>query len=235
MNNTADQRYTASQHDADGVRIFRQPWRRWQGWLVWTSLLLLSAGIGLALSVRQAGRKAPAAISQSQTEAAPQPDIPPSRTVPSRSAESPLARDRRLAAALAAVERFDSEALSGDANDIASYVSEDDPEPSMAELIEALRHAGETGGIAAFNPPGTSPLLEGLAVPADFDLPEGYVRHHQVTDDGVAVEPILMYSPDHEFYDAYGNPVEIPDDRVVPPEGAPHGLPIQRIVTPPPP
>ena len=41
----------------------------------------------------------------------------------------------------------------GDANDIATYVSPTDPEPTGAELIKALRDSGETGGIAAFSLP----------------------------------------------------------------------------------
>jgi hypothetical protein len=50
-------------------------------------------------------------------------------------------------------------------------VSPGDPEPTAAELIKALRDSGERGGIAAFNPPGTSPPLVGIAVPEDFPLP----------------------------------------------------------------
>lgn len=123
----------------------------------------------------------------------------------------------------------------GDANDIATYVSPTDPEPTGAELIKALRDSGETGGIAAFNPPGTSPPLRGLAVPEDFVLPQGYVRHHQVTDAGEPLEAILMFSPDYVFRDAAGNPMPIPEDRVVPPEMAPPGLPIRQIEIPPPP
>jgi hypothetical protein len=123
----------------------------------------------------------------------------------------------------------------GDANDIATYVSPTDPEPTAAELIKALRDSGETGGIAAFNPPGTSPPLQGLAVPEDFELPEGYVRHHQVTDEGESIEAILMFSPDYVFRDADGTVIPIPEDRVVPADLAPPGLPIRQIEIPPPP
>ncbi len=124
---------------------------------------------------------------------------------------------------------------SGDDNDLATYVSPDDPEPTMAEVIEALRESGEHGGLAAFNPPGTSPPMIGLAVPEDFDLPEGYVRHHQVTDEGEPIEAILMFSPDFVFRDADGQPIPIPEDRIVPAELAPPGLPIRPITLPPPP
>lgn len=103
---------------------------------------------------------------------------------------------------------------------------------TMGEYIKALNDAGIHEGIGAFNPPGTSPPLEGVAVPPDFELPEGYVRHHQSTDDGQPIEPILMYSPDFEFLDENGNPIEIPEDRVVPPEHAPDGLPVRIIEIP---
>jgi hypothetical protein len=104
---------------------------------------------------------------------------------------------------------------------------------TAGEYIQALHDAGIHTGIGAFNPPGTSPPLEGLAVPEDYELPEGFVRHYQTTDDGVAIEPILMYSPDYEFVDADGNPIPIPADRVVPPENVPPGFPIRPIEMPP--
>ena len=122
---------------------------------------------------------------------------------------------------------------SGDPNDIATYVSPTDPEPTAAEVIQALHDIGDHTGIGAFNPPGTSPALQGLAVPDDFNLPSGYVRHHQVTDEGEPLEPILMFSPDVVFVDAAGHEVPIPESRVVPPEMAPPGLPIRVIAIPP--
>lgn len=106
--------------------------------------------------------------------------------------------------------------------------------PTAAEVIEELHKAGIHSGIGAFNPPGTSPPLIGLAVPEDFALPEGYVRHYQATDDGQRIEPILMFSPDFEFFDSAGRRIEIPADRVVPPGMAPSGLTIRRITIPPP-
>lgn len=104
--------------------------------------------------------------------------------------------------------------------------------PSMAEVISRLHQAGVYTGIGAFSPPGTSPPLVGLAVPEDFVLPEGYVRHYQTTDDGQSIEPILMYAPDRPIFDAAGRPMAPPANRVVPPELAPPGLPLRRIVIP---
>ena len=122
----------------------------------------------------------------------------------------------------------------GDPNDLANYFRPGDPEPTGAELIGALNDVGIRTGIGAFNPPGTSPPLEGLAVPEDYELPEGYVRHYQSTDEGVAIEPILMFAPDFTLLDASGRPVALPGNRVVPPGMAPPGLPIRRVRIPPP-
>jgi hypothetical protein len=126
-----------------------------------------------------------------------------------------------------------------DAPDVSGEVAEalkdaikDGREVTAGEYIQALHDAGIYEGIGAFNPPGTSPPLEGLVVPPDYELPEGYVRHFQSTDDGQPIDPILMYSPDYEFFDANGNPVPIPENRVVPPEQAPPGFPIQPVEIP---
>ena len=123
----------------------------------------------------------------------------------------------------------------GDADptrDLSSYVARGD-NPSMAEVIERLHQQGVRSGLGAFTPPGTSPPLVGLAVPEDFALPKGYVRHHQATDDGQRIEAILMFAPDFQLLDAANKPVEMPKNLVVPPELAPPGMPIRRIVIPP--
>ena len=104
-----------------------------------------------------------------------------------------------------------------------------EPEIRAGEYIEALRAAGETGGIAAFNPPGTDPTKSGILVPDDYELPEGYARRYQTTDDGKQLPAILMFSPDFEFLDANGNPIPLPDDLIVPPEMAPPGLPLRML------
>ena len=88
---------------------------------------------------------------------------------------------------------------------------------------------GEQAGLAAFPPPGTKPVKRGIIVPDDFELPPGYVRHYQVTDDGRRLVPILMFHPDFAGVDQDGNPIVVPEDRVVPPELAPPGLPIRTL------
>ena len=123
---------------------------------------------------------------------------------------------------------------SNDPNDLANFYIPGQPAPTGKEVIEELNKAGIHTGIGAFPPPGTSPPLIGLAVPEGYALPEGYVRHYQATDDGQRIEPILMYSPDFEFFDSAGRRIAIPQDRVVPPEMAPPGLPLRPIEIPPP-
>jgi hypothetical protein len=115
--------------------------------------------------------------------------------------------------------------------DIVDYINEGE-RPSMNEVIERLHQAGIRSGLGAFSPPGTRPPLVGLAVPEDFPLPEGYVRHYQATDDGQRIEPVLMFAPGHQPRDAYGRPVAVAKDRVVPPELAPPGLPMRRLTIP---
>ena len=115
--------------------------------------------------------------------------------------------------------------------DLADYVNEGE-RPTMADVINRLHQAGVRTGLGAFSPPGTRPPLFGLAVPDDFALPAGYVRHYQATDDGQRIEPILMFAPDAKILDAAGQPVVLPKDRVVPPELAPAGLPLRRIEVP---
>ena len=115
--------------------------------------------------------------------------------------------------------------------DLSDYVNEGE-KPSMNEVIDRLHRAGVRDGLGAFPAPGTRPPLVGLAVPEDFVLPDGYVRHYQATDDGQRIEAILMFAPDRQFFDAAGRVVSVPKDRVVPPELAPPGLPLRRIAIP---
>ena len=80
--------------------------------------------------------------------------------------------------------------------------------------------------------PGTKPLKRGIVVPEDFELPPGYVRHYQSSDDGERLKAILMFHPDYEPKDESGQPIPLPENRVVPAEMAPPGLPIQMLELP---
>jgi len=87
-------------------------------------------------------------------------------------------------------------------------------------------------GIAVFPPPGTKPIKSGILVPENFQLPPGYVRHYQATDDGQRVPAILMFHPDYHPVDEHGAPIPLPADRIVPADMAPPGMPIE-ILQPP--
>lgn len=108
------------------------------------------------------------------------------------------------------------------------------PSPG-AEVPEEPLNEGEPQpktGIAAFPAPGTKKIKPGLKVPEDYPLPPGYMRHYQSTDKGQMLEAILVYHPDYELVDARGRVIPLPPDRVVPPEGAPEGLPIDILQVP---
>ena len=188
----------------DGVRVTPRRGRGTAPLLAFTGLLALGAGLAWLLwPAPPAGAPAPL---PPETAAAP---VRAPAPVASRPVEAPV------------------ELPSVDPDDLAVHFRPGDPEPTGAELITALHEAGVRTGLGAFNPPGTSPPLEGLAVPDDFELPEGYLRHHQSTDGGEGIEPILMFAPGAVFLDAQGRPITLPANGVVPPELAPPGLPIR--------
>ena len=233
MSSDSASQVRSAHHDEDGIRVIRRQRRGGSLHALGLGVCVLALGVaaGVWLSMRQHEKPAePAPTAQAEPTAVEQ-------TAPARfertftPRRSPTLRSLP-AEAPEAPEDYDLPSL--DPDDIAAYIRPGDEEPTAAELIEALREAGIHDGIAAFNPPGTSPPLEGLAVPEDFELPEGYVRHHQVTDEGEPIEPILMFSPDYEYYDEQGQRIELPADLVVPEALAPPGLPIRRVRVPPP-
>ncbi|HEU4844694.1 MAG TPA: hypothetical protein VFT05_10555 [Burkholderiaceae bacterium] len=144
---------------------------------------------------------------------------------------APAALTPPAARTLAAAAVRDPEGDADPTPDLRSYLARGE-NPTMREVIERLHQRGIYTGLGAFSPPGTSPPLVGLAVPEDFVLPKGYVRHHQSTDDGQPIEAILMFAPDFQLYDANNHPIPMPDNRVVPPELAPPGLPRRQVVIP---
>ena len=106
---------------------------------------------------------------------------------------------------------------------------EDVPPPAGAqkEVYVTDLDPGDGTGIHAFPKPGTKPLKSGLAVPEGFELPPGYLRHYQTTDDGRQLEPILMFHPDYRPLDGNGQPIALPADRIVTPDFAPAGMPLR--------
>ena len=188
---------------------------------------LVVAGLGMVWMVSTDGADKSA---QSTVQATSVASAPTSRSVATWSTQTtaPVPVERPIAPDTRPTAEGDNDPMA----DLSSYVSRG-AQPSMNEVIERLRGAGIGTGLAAFNPPGTRPNKVGLAVPEDFVLPEGFVRHHQATDDGQRVEAILMFSPDRPPLDVNRQPIAIPANRVVPPELAPAGLPIRQIVIPP--
>lgn len=240
MSTSGHDHATPSVADGDGVRVVRERRSLLSAATAMKVLaaVLVVAGLATLLLPPPTPRTATARPGASTTS-------PLTRTsAESRSAETPAAAPARVAVTTARAPHHhaavhampntpDTDDLpSGDPNDLATYLSPADPAPTMAEVIHALHDSGDHTGIGAFNPPGTSPPLVGLAVPEDFDLPQGYVRHHQVTDEGEVLEPILMFSPDGVFVDASGREIPIPADRVVPADMAPPGLVIREITIP---
>ncbi|MCP3136941.1 hypothetical protein [Pyxidicoccus xibeiensis] len=111
------------------------------------------------------------------------------------------------------------------------------PAPEVAETVTPLPvdepeppYTGPTG--TQLYKAGTKPLKRGIVVPDDFNLPDGYVRHYQSTDNGQPVAAILMFHPDYAPNDESGQPIPLPENRVVPVEMAPPGLPIQMLELP---
>lgn len=210
-----------------------KPWT-----LSWVHMVLaLAVGAGLpllwawlappfkAVAVADAGAAAPARTAP----AAPTPSLPATEAVAVPAASSSAAPTAPAAAPQIPRLRDPN----GDQTpDITDFINQGEM-PTMVEVISRLRAAGVSGGLAAFNPPGTRPPLVGIAVSDDFELPPGYVRHHQFTDDGQRIEPILMFSPDHPLVAAAGTSVQ-PQDRVVPAALVPPGMPVRSIVVPPP-
>ncbi len=108
----------------------------------------------------------------------------------------------------------------------------DDAVPAPPPPETAARSSDTPTGIHAFPPLGTRPKLTGIVVPDDFELPPGYVRHYQTTDDGQRLAPILMFDPINPPLDPFGEPIDVPADRIVPPELAPDDMPIDMLELP---
>ena len=215
-------RETRPRVDGDGVRtIETSPVRR----AVWLAALAIGLPILATIVAIVVIRWAPAERSDGPTRP-PARDIAGSAVDDTRAARAPdmpllpapakQVKPRRVAAA----------------KPPPTNAEDAKPELEAKDVIPALIEAGERGGIAVFPLPGTEPIKRGLLVPEDFELPEGYVRHYQATDDGQRLPAILMFHPDYEFVDERGEPVPLPENRVVPPEMAPPGLPIQMLVVP---
>jgi hypothetical protein len=206
--------------DADGVRVVRSAGSRLDTWLV------VAGGLAVIWLMFRPGEIQP-------PPAVPPPDGP-GAAVTFRPDVAPTAMGgvEDDAPGVGATSRREARRLEVYARRRARKIlprtrgPEGKPEVQAADAIAALRAAGITDGIAAFNPPGTDPPKSGVIVPEGVELPEGYLRHYQTTDEGEALPPILLFHPDYDFFDETGQPVDVPADRVVPPELVPPGIAI---------
>ncbi|MDI3284102.1 hypothetical protein [Polyangium sp. 15x6] len=179
---------------------------------------------------------------ETPAEVAPGATAKPGQTTEARAPARPKgAPTLRLAtrAAPAADVALNARVIGAEGSDLEGEGVPDEPSASDDPAGAAEEGAGNPGvasknktGIHAFPAPGTKRIKQGLVVPDDFPLPPGYVRHYQATDKGRMLEPVLLYHPDYELVDANGKVIEIPPDRVVPPDMAPEGLPLATLEVP---
>jgi hypothetical protein len=196
--------------DADGVTRVEQPRAGVGTWLVGLAALFTVGCIALSVWLTS---------SRGATEEVPPPEVgasPPTPSVARSTSTAPV----RVAPRPSAPPVAEPAAVPG-------------AEPEPEDFAEALgkEPMEEKTGLALFVP-GTKPIKKGIVVPDGFELPPGHMRHYQTTDDGQMLEPILMFHPDYQPLDANGQPVALPENRVVPAEMAPPGLPIKLLEVP---
>jgi hypothetical protein len=226
--------------DKDGVRVFEvSGGRRHQIIAVLVAVTLVaSAGVYLLPGRHDAADVSTPLVAQPVVrEPVASRPARPLRKPPAGHIDAVVKPPRRAPVSNREANRMPAKPDSDRAPDPALNAAATEDERSQLEswahdLVEGLRASGETGGIAVFPPPGTNPVRTGIVVPEKFELPEGYVRYYQVTDDGRRLEPILMFSPDYEFVGDNGQPITLPKDGIVPPDMAPPGLPVRMLEIP---
>lgn len=203
--------------DQDGVRTIQTSGVRPSVWLAAAALVVLGLGFLLLRSTRQPmepdldnGGEAKAAVA-----AQPPPQARPPAYKPVRRSEPPEPP-------VPAEVPVDQPASGAVETDVDTNPEEATDDSDGEELT----------GIALFPRPGTDPIKRGVIVPEDFELPTGYVRHYQATDDGRRLPAILMFHPDYDWVDEDGNRIDLPSDHVVPPELAPAGMPLETLDVP---
>ena len=197
-------------------------------WLVITLIALPVVATVIAVAVIRAAPSAPrrAAPPVDVPETLARADVPQDAQHPAAPAPTPTAAHfvpRRIVAAPA-------EEPAGLGASPVPHPEKSRREIDAADVIVALREEGVHEGIAAFGIPGSHPPKSGILVPEEFQLPEGYVRHYQSTDDGEQLPAILMFHPDYEFVNEQGQVIPLPDDRIVPPDMAPPGLATDQVL-----
>lgn len=203
--------------DPDGIKRTEQPraGQRSVRWLLGLALTVLGACLALSLWLAYAPETGTPIAEASPPRSLAHP--PPPSPEPPRPTPAPARVASRPTRAVATP----------------GPVSTAPPEevPHEPPAPEPAADTGGPSGLGLFVP-GTKPIKRGIVVPDDFEVPPGYLRHFQTTDEGEQLSAILMFHPDHKPVDANGDPVPLPPDRVVPPEMAPPGLPIKLLELP---
>ena len=218
-----DSRSTQPHVDRDGVRFHETSGVRKPVWLLVLAMGLVS--IALFMVVRPALQR-----HASEITAAPRTKAVENGAQDARAARLPA---KPLRAAAPREEKAGPPPVHAEPARPAVHDAEQAPPAEETHEEPPMFGPAVPGaGVALFPPPGTKPMKRGIVVPDDFQLPPGYVRHYQVTDDGQRVPAILMFHPDYQPLDEQGEPIPLPADRVVPPEMAPAGLTIQILEVP---
>lgn len=196
--------------DSDGVVRVEQRRAGGVAWVLGIGIVLTCAALGLSawLIFDKPEVESPPVVSRTEPPPVEQPVPPPSHPAPPRPAAKAL--PKHLQEQVAAV-----------------------PDEVLEQIPEGVYEMPKPGeaptGMMLFPAPGTDPIKKGIIVPEDFELPPGYVRHYQATDDGERLPAILMFSPDRPPLDANGQPMKVTENGIVPPELAPPGLTIRML------
>jgi hypothetical protein len=204
--------------DRDGVRRIEQKRTGSSGtWLI---------GLALGFTVLCLGLSAWLVLSPGDTPSGDEGVAPPEPRAP-----SPLPSPARASARPKSPAAMVMQVVTNPKALPSSPSSEEPMDPPPSEPAPSGEPPAEKTGLALFRP-GTKPLKQGLIVPEGYELPPGYVRHYQTTDDGQQLKAILMFHPDYQPVDANGQPIPLPENRVVPPELAPPGFPMDVLEVP---
>ncbi len=214
--------------DADGVRTVEGPGVRTGVWLLALAIMLVGLAVIVLLRplMNQSQTLATQAASSGTMANPPAPRLTPAPPKVLQRAAAPVdvPPPPDHPAPMPATE---SAPVAPQAGPVYDATPPPTPEDEAADAS-----ANEPSGIAVFPPRGTKPIKRGVIVPEGFELPPGYVRHYQTTDDGRMLPPILMFHPDYQPLDERGQPIPLPEDRVVPPDMAPPGMPVQTLDDP---
>lgn len=210
--------------DSDGVKTIDGAGVRTSVWLLGFALVLV--GLAVLVVIRPLVGRVSVPAEVTSAALAPHPAVP-----------HPNAAEKAPASAVPGAVEPRSPSVVGSA--AAPLLPHAVPRPVVSSAAageapgEATEAAAEPAtGIAAFPPQGTKPIMRGIIVPEDVELPPGYVRHYQATYEGRLLPPILMFHPDYQPVDAHGDPIALPEDRVVPADMAPAGMPVEMLAVP---